>query len=173
MSPLDVYCSKSNKMLLKCMNCGKEAGCYEIGVPNHFALLQCDVCKSSWSVCVLCNSQKTRYTNKKQKSRHTAYHLKSKKQRIMGASMFDENTFANECVENGNEIFMNESNFECNRYGSVSNTVTDSSVVVIEDAFLTDNSKKYFSNLHDGIGCLLYTSPSPRDLSTSRMPSSA
>ena len=25
----------------------------------------------------------------------------------------------------------------------------------------------------DGRGCLLYTSPSPRDLSTSRMPSSA
>ena len=25
----------------------------------------------------------------------------------------------------------------------------------------------------EGIGCLLYTSPSPRDLSTSRMPSSA
>ena len=24
-----------------------------------------------------------------------------------------------------------------------------------------------------GVGCLLYTSPSPRDLSTSRMPSSA
>ena len=27
--------------------------------------------------------------------------------------------------------------------------------------------------LPDGNGCLLYTSPSPRDLSTSRMPSSA
>ena len=26
---------------------------------------------------------------------------------------------------------------------------------------------------NDGLGCLLYTSPSPRDLSTSRMPSSA
>ena len=29
------------------------------------------------------------------------------------------------------------------------------------------------SELVQGIGCLLYTSPSPRDLSTSRMPSSA
>ena len=29
----------------------------------------------------------------------------------------------------------------------------------------------YFSNMHNF--CLLYTSPSPRDLSTSRMPSSA
>ena len=27
--------------------------------------------------------------------------------------------------------------------------------------------------MHPGDGCLLYTSPSPRDLSTSRMPSSA
>ena len=35
---------------------------------------------------------------------------------------------------------------------------------------------KYILNTHhhfDHIGCLLYTSPSPRDLSTSRMPSSA
>ena len=30
-----------------------------------------------------------------------------------------------------------------------------------------------FSGLSLVIGCLLYTSPSPRDLSTSRMPSSA
>ena len=30
-----------------------------------------------------------------------------------------------------------------------------------------------FSGHHLGIACLLYTSPSPRDLSTSRMPSSA
>ena len=28
-------------------------------------------------------------------------------------------------------------------------------------------------NIHVAVGCLLYTSPSPRDLSTSRMPSSA
>ena len=27
--------------------------------------------------------------------------------------------------------------------------------------------------MSSGVGCLLYTSPSPRDLSTSRMPSSA
>jgi len=30
-----------------------------------------------------------------------------------------------------------------------------------------------FKKLHPGLVCLLYTSPSPRDLSTSRMPSSA
>ena len=28
-------------------------------------------------------------------------------------------------------------------------------------------------NMHGALACLLYTSPSPRDLSTSRMPSSA
>ena len=33
------------------------------------------------------------------------------------------------------------------------------------------NLEKWHSNKHRG--CLLYTSPSPRDLSTSRMPSSA
>ena len=32
--------------------------------------------------------------------------------------------------------------------------------------------KKWINHLRDN-GCLLYTSPSPRDLSTSRMPSSA
>ena len=31
----------------------------------------------------------------------------------------------------------------------------------------------YFRNYLQPKGCLLYTSPSPRDLSTSRMPSSA
>ena len=31
----------------------------------------------------------------------------------------------------------------------------------------------FFSNQSDVMSCLLYTSPSPRDLSTSRMPSSA
>ena len=31
----------------------------------------------------------------------------------------------------------------------------------------------YCQNVEEFMGCLLYTSPSPRDLSTSRMPSSA
>ena len=34
---------------------------------------------------------------------------------------------------------------------------------------VVDGMKKYY----EVMGCLLYTSPSPRDLSTSRMPSSA
>ena len=34
-------------------------------------------------------------------------------------------------------------------------------------------TKKRVREIADRIGCLLYTSPSPRDLSTSRMPSSA
>ena len=36
-----------------------------------------------------------------------------------------------------------------------------------------DNKASEYANLAKGQGCLLYTSPSPRDLSTSRMPSSA
>ena len=39
-------------------------------------------------------------------------------------------------------------------------------VTVIKDGWYGDNSRMY-------VICLLYTSPSPRDLSTSRMPSSA
>ena len=42
---------------------------------------------------------------------------------------------------------------------------------ILEDPFFKEGSK---DNLDHSIkGCLLYTSPSPRDLSTSRMPSSA
>ena len=36
-----------------------------------------------------------------------------------------------------------------------------------------DNTKFLGYSTNNGGGCLLYTSPSPRDLSTSRMPSSA
>ena len=43
-----------------------------------------------------------------------------------------------------------------------------SDIILCED---TRNSKKLLT--HYEISCLLYTSPSPRDLSTSRMPSSA
>ena len=42
--------------------------------------------------------------------------------------------------------------------------------VLFLQSTLTDAKVKIYS---DNIGCLLYTSPSPRDLSTSRMPSSA
>ena len=40
------------------------------------------------------------------------------------------------------------------------------------EKFIRSKISKKFPN-HQIIGCLLYTSPSPRDLSTSRMPSSA
>ena len=40
-------------------------------------------------------------------------------------------------------------------------------------AFVTDVPRGEVAFRHLGIACLLYTSPSPRDLSTSRMPSSA
>ena len=38
---------------------------------------------------------------------------------------------------------------------------------------LVDQNKSKFERINPYITCLLYTSPSPRDLSTSRMPSSA
>ena len=47
---------------------------------------------------------------------------------------------------------------------SVGNVAIDGTVTMIDDAT---------SLTHTGTTCLLYTSPSPRDLSTSRMPSSA
>ena len=40
------------------------------------------------------------------------------------------------------------------------------------ESFISKHVEKYGNSIQH-IGCLLYTSPSPRDLSTSRMPSSA
>ena len=49
-----------------------------------------------------------------------------------------------------------------------------SSVVCAQLLFLeADNPTKDISMYINSPGCLLYTSPSPRDLSTARMPSSA
>ena len=39
--------------------------------------------------------------------------------------------------------------------------------------YATPEAKKLFREVESVYACLLYTSPSPRDLSTSRMPSSA
>ena len=47
---------------------------------------------------------------------------------------------------------------------------------LIPEAYKEEKSLQNFSNMDDFVKsyfCLLYTSPSPRDLSTSRMPSSA
>ena len=43
-------------------------------------------------------------------------------------------------------------------------------IVIRKDAFSIKGGKRYIDPSNT---CLLYTSPSPRDLSTSRMPSSA
>ena len=44
----------------------------------------------------------------------------------------------------------------------------------VRKRFHFDSSSSYDASIYEQIqGCLLYTSPSPRDLSTSRMPSSA
>ena len=44
-------------------------------------------------------------------------------------------------------------------------------LVFCSDSFLLDLNKKHLG--HDYFTCLLYTSPSPRDATLSRMPSSA
>ena len=51
----------------------------------------------------------------------------------------------------------------------------EGSAHVLDIPGLKDKSIKFWSLWQDEklMGCLLYTSPSPRDLSTSRMPSSA
>ena len=44
---------------------------------------------------------------------------------------------------------------------------------LLELGLLKSNGKTVKEMVDERVGCLLYTSPSPRDLSTSRMPSSA
>ena len=48
---------------------------------------------------------------------------------------------------------------------------TNLSIALIEPVLFNDDQQPSYDDR--GISCLLYTSPSPRDLSTSRMPSSA
>ena len=55
----------------------------------------------------------------------------------------------------------------------IDKTFTVLADVLIKVLPATKDEKKAFSYYRYGMSCLLYTSPSPRDLSTSRMPSSA
>ena len=63
--------------------------------------------------------------------------------------------------------------YECFNTGDMETFVT----LFHADVVVTINGMHIFSGVHEGIdawmGCLLYTSPSPRDRSLSRMPSSA
>ena len=51
--------------------------------------------------------------------------------------------------------------------------ITPENCIVFEDAAKGVTAARNAGMYAIGVGCLLYTSPSPRDLSTSRMPSSA
>ena len=65
------------------------------------------------------------------------------------------------------EEIIAEPNFE-----KLCSNIIDSDNQIRFAAFVNDKSKILHSAQRDNL-CLLYTSPSPRDLSTSRMPSSA
>ena len=55
-----------------------------------------------------------------------------------------------------------------------SNTASDSSRLIVDDAFeVAPVNDRLFGSFVEHLGCLLYTSPSPRDRTRSRMPSSA
>ena len=61
-----------------------------------------------------------------------------------------------------------------NVYAGVPVIIGKDGVEKIEEIDLDEKEKKEFMHSIDAVkACLLYTSPSPRDLSTSRMPSSA
>ena len=56
---------------------------------------------------------------------------------------------------------------------NINNQIQDDKKLILQG--LLNKKQKYLlpKYFYDEKGCLLYTSPSPRDLSTSRMPSSA
>ena len=58
-------------------------------------------------------------------------------------------------------------------YDDIMDTLKEVQTTVPEPSEETEAAKLAFTPLHHADDCLLYTSPSPRDLSTSRMPSSA
>ena len=68
------------------------------------------------------------------------------------------------------EIGVNPSNIKNIQEVGVTNNGHHIMVGFVDTKFKLPNLKK---DENDAYGCLLYTSPSPRDLSTSRMPSSA
>ena len=70
--------------------------------------------------------------------------------------------------------------FLCSHFSSVGSMIKEEienkKVAFIPTASLREGYTGYVGSarkLFKKLGCLLYTSPSPRDLSTSRMPSSA
>ena len=77
----------------------------------------------------------------------------------------------------GNIVFAGDNSSGILVWGSKINAgPLDAYTAVSGDVFFSNieyNIKKYALELLEDYTCLLYTSPSPRDLSTSRMPSSA
>ena len=70
-------------------------------------------------------------------------------------------------------IYETITSFVDNADGTVTYTPEFGPAVTVPKADLTDNGDGMFTFTNNDGTCLLYTSPSPRDLSTSRMPSSA
>ena len=73
----------------------------------------------------------------------------------------------------GGNVAENSGGVHCLKYGLTTNNLLGIELVTIEGEIMRLGGKHLDSGDYDLMGCLLYTSPSPRDLSTSRMPSSA
>ena len=58
-------------------------------------------------------------------------------------------------------------------YGGSEKDIKDGYIHFSEEDQVEETLKKHYPKKGNLVFCLLYTSPSPRDLSTSRMPSSA
>ena len=93
----------------------------------------------------------------------------SEKYLIFGATGSIGSSLAEQLVNSGNSVHLvgrneNETKSISEKLGCTF-TIAD----VLEDGFI----EKVKNDISDIKGCLLYTSPSPRDISGSRMPSSA
>ena len=99
--------------------------------------------------------------------------IESKKQYVLGTVISEEAQLEIQHIINELSTGKNPNKIEeINRIGKVACYGKMNKLKTVKvDLFLKD--KKGHIHLFDLKTCLLYTSPSPRDLSTSRMPSSA
>ena len=72
-----------------------------------------------------------------------------------------------------NKLSIKIKNFVKKKLGHYAIAKSDLIVVIGGDGFMLGSLKKYYKYNKKFYGCLLYTSPSPRDVVPSRMPSSA
>ena len=82
----------------------------------------------------------------------------------------DDNKEINQIIEHTKKIGISSAQYFCEEFVFIPDGETPEECARFHDVEYLDITE---FNYHHWIGCLLYTSPSPRDMRRSRMPSSA